>query len=238
MEKFIFVLYNSTQNCNILFKKCNEEFLNESSKTSNIIDLFKFVINNLEKNYVIREKTLSSLSRKAIFKLTIAFKDLKQDLYFFGNTRINEIIYYLNNNNNFKEYKNNDDEYFIIKYNIDKDNKNGKANISLDELSLNKTLNDLKKEKLEITRKQIITRDELLDKEKNLTEKFKAKLIQCFNKFSNKKKEMNRTEIAKCFNELLGYKEQVFGEKSIKIYSSTIKWSICNFPMYIFIKRR
>jgi hypothetical protein len=195
MTKFIFDFYNSTQNCNSLFKICNDEFLNESSlKNSNIIDLFKFVISNLEKNYVLKIRTLSSLSRKAIFKLTIfkdEKKDLKQDLYFFGNTRINEIIYFLNNNNNFKEYKNNDDEYFMIEYKNDKDNKNGKVNISLDEFSLNKTLNELKKEKLEITRKKIITRDQLLDKEKNLTVKFKAILINFFTKFSKEKKRRN-----------------------------------------------
>ena len=223
MAKFIFDFYNSTQNCNILFKKCNDEFLNESYlKNSNIIDLFKFVINNLEKNYVLKERTLSSLSRKAIFKLTIALKDekkdLKKDLYFFGNTRINEIIYFLNNNNNFKDYKNNDDEYFMIEYKNDKDNKNSKVNISLDEFSFNKTLNELKKEKLEIIRKRIITRDELLDNKGNLTEKFKEILIKFFAKFSKEKKEeMNRTEISKCINALLGYKEQIYGENSIKV---------------------
>ena len=217
MEKFIFDFYNSTQNFNILFNNCYDEYFNSSSEFSNFIDLFKFIINNLEKGYILKERTLSSLSRKAIFKLTLSSskeKDKKKDLYFYGNTRINEIIDFLNNK--FTDYKK-EDEYFMIGYKNDKDNKNGKVNISEDEFCLNKTLNELKKGKLEIITKEIITHDQLLDKNNKLTEKFKEILIKWFKKFSENEAEMNRTMFAKLYNALIGYKEQFFHKDSIKI---------------------
>ena len=101
MNKFLFNLFVSTNNLNSLFYKCND-YLNISSRTSNIIDLCKYIINDSEKNYILRIKTLSSLSKKSIFKFTIIFNDEKKDLYFYGNTRINffflnsiyQLIYY------------------------------------------------------------------------------------------------------------------------------------------------
>ena len=112
MGIFIFNFFNSTKNLNFLFKKC-DDYLNESSDTSNIIDLFKYAINNSEKNYILKINSLCSLSKKTIFKFTISFNDKKEDLYFYGNTRINEINNYLNNN--LKDFKNND-EYFMFEY--------------------------------------------------------------------------------------------------------------------------
>jgi len=217
MKTFLINLFVSTNNLNSLFNKCND-YLNISSQSSNIIDLFKYIINDSEKNYILRIKSLSSLSKKSIFKFTNTFNDEKKDLYFYGNTRINEINNYLKNN--LKDSKNNEDEYFIINL---KDDKHSKNNVSLDEYDSNKTLNELYNEKkLEIIitkEKDNIIKDKLLDKNNNLTEKFSTILINWFKRFSKGNDEMNRAQIAECINILSGKKESPFHEKSIKIFS-------------------
>jgi hypothetical protein len=209
MKIFIFNFFNSTKNLNFLFKKC-DDYLNESSDTSNIIDLFKYAINNSEKNYILKIKSLSSLCKKAIFKFTLKFKNKEKDLYFYGNTRINEINNYLNNN--LKDFKNND-EYFMLEYIVDKNN------ISLDEYYLNKTLNELinnfnktKIGKLEIIRKEMITKDELLDSNNNLTEKFNSILVDWFKIFSKGKDKMSLDDIADWFIKLSGRKQPFFNK--------------------------
>ena len=215
MKIFIFNFFNSTKNLKLLFKKC-DDYLNESSDTSNIIDLCKYAINNSEKNYVLKIKSLSSLCKKAIFKFTVKFNDKEKDLYFYGNTRINEINNYLNNN--LKDFKNNDNEYFMLEY---KDNKNS---ISLDEYDSNKTLNELnnnfdksKKVKLEIIRKEIITKDELLDSNNNITERFNSILINWFKIFSKGKDKMNLDDIADWFIKLSGRKQPFFNKSKLEI---------------------
>ena len=215
MKIFLFNLFVSTNNLNSLFNKCND-YLNVSCKTSNIIDLCKYIINDSEKNYILKIKSLSSLSKQSIFKFTITFNDNKKDLYFYGNTRINEINNYLNNN--LKDFKNNEDEYFIIKL---KDDKHSKNNISLDEFDSNKTLNELYNEKkLEIIiTKDNIIKDKLLDKNNNLSKKFSTILINWFKIFSKGNDEMNRAQIAECINTLSGKKQNKFSENSIKIFS-------------------
>jgi len=45
MKQFLFNFLNSTKNLNSLFYEFNDYF-NESSCTSNIIDLYKYAINN------------------------------------------------------------------------------------------------------------------------------------------------------------------------------------------------
>ena len=215
MKIFLINLFVSTNNLNSLFSQCNNYF-NVSCETSNIIDLCKYIINDSEKNYILKIKSLSSLSKKSIFEFTITFNDNKKDLYFYGNTRINEINNYLNNN--LKDFKNNEDEYFIIKL---KDDKHSKNNISLDEFDSNKTLNELYNEKkLEIIiTKENIIKDKLLDKNNNLSKKFSKILINWFKRFSKGNDEMNRTQIAECINTLSGKKDNIFSEKSIKIFS-------------------
>ena len=210
MKIFIFNLFVTTKSLNSLFLKCNDYF-NVSEETSNIIDLCKYIINISEKNYILRIKSLSSLFRKNIFRFTISFNDKKKDLYFYGNTRINEINNYLNNN--LKDFNNNDDEHFIIKLKDDK--------LSLDEFDSNRTLNELyneKKSEFIIAKKNMI-KDKLLDKENNLTKKFSSILINWFKKFSKGKDEMNRADIADCCNTLSGKKGNKFHEKSIKVFS-------------------
>jgi hypothetical protein len=195
--------------------KC-KEYLNTSSKTSNIINLCKYIINNSEKNCILKIKSLSSLSKKAIFKITNEFNDnRKKDLYFYGNTRINEIINYLNN-----YLKCDDDEYFTIKF------KNDKNIISLDEFDSNKTLNELnndfrkKEKKFEIIiTKENFSEDKLLDQNNNLTERFNIILENWFKLFSKDKGEMNLDNIADCFNKLSGKEKPFFTNKSVKIYS-------------------
>ena len=215
MTIFIFHFFNSTKNLKLLFKKC-DDYLNESSDTSNIIDLCKYAINNSEKNYALKIKSLSSLCKKAIFKFTVKFNDKEKDLYFYGNTRINEINNYLNNN--LKDFKNNDNEYFMLEY---KDNKNS---ISLDEYDSNKTLNELnnnfdksKKVKLEIIRKEIITKDELLDSNNNITERFNSILINWLKIFSKGKDKMNLDDIADWFIKLSGRKQPFFNKSKLEI---------------------
>ena len=104
---------------------------------SNIIDLYQYIIINTEKNCILKLNSLFSLSKKTIVKFAISFNDKKRDLYFYGNTRINEINNYLNIN--FKDFKNNDDEYFMIEYKDEKYNKY----LLFDEFDSNKTLNEL-----------------------------------------------------------------------------------------------
>ena len=213
MEIFIFSSFSSylnkvnfsTLNLDFLFKKC-EDFLNESFDSSNIINLCKYIINYSDINYILKAKSLSSLSKKTIFKFTISFKDKKKDLYFYGNTSINEINKYLNDN--LKDFKNNHDEFLIL------ENKNNN-----DEFYLNKTLNELKKEKLEIISKKIIKRDELVDSNnKKLTEKFKAILEKWFYIFSKGQPKMNKSDIANCFNKMSRKEKPLFTERSMKVY--------------------
>ena len=213
MIKFIFNYFNSTNNLNYLFQKC-EDYLNESSmKNSNIIDLCKYAINNSEKKSIVKIKSLSSLSKKTIFKFTISSNDKKKDLYFYGNTRINEINNYLNNN--LKDFKKNEDGYFMIEYIDDKDKKN----VSFDEFDSNKTLNELIKnvKQLEV-REEIFDKNKLLDNNNKLTEKFSEILTDWFNIFSKQKDIMNREDIANCFNKLSGKTEPFFHQENIKIY--------------------
>ena len=215
MKIFLFNFFNSIKSLNSLFIKCND-YLNEFSEYSNIIDLFKYIINNSEKNCLLTIKSLSSLSRKSIFKFTITFKAQIKNLYFYGNTRINEINNYLNNN--LKSFKNNDDEYFMIEY---ENNKTYKENISLDEFNYsNKTLNELGELNYVIKseiRREIFTKEKFLDQNNNLTERFKSAIIKWFKIFSKGKSKMNRADIADCFNKLSGKKEPIFTEMSPKI---------------------
>ena len=189
MKIFIFNFFNSTKNLNSLFKNCND-YLNDSDMmNSNIIDLYIYIISNSEKNYILKIKSLSSLSKKSIFKFTITLNDEKKDLYFYGNTRINEINNYLNIN--FKDFKNNDDEYFMIEYKDENDNKY----FSFDEFDSNKTINELIKngKKLEI-KKESFDKAKLLDSNDNLTEKFNEILTDWFKIYSKQKDTMNRKE--------------------------------------------
>jgi hypothetical protein len=208
MEIFIFNFFNSTENLNFLFKN----YLNVPD-IKNIIDLYKYIINNSEKNCILKINSLCSLSKKTIFKFTISFNDKKEDLYFYGNTRINEINNYLNIN--FKDFKKNENEYLMIEYKDENDNKY----FSFDESDSNKTINELIKngKKLEI-KKEIFDKAKLLDSNNNLTEKFNAILTDWFRIFSKQKDTMNRKELANFFNKLSGKKKPFFNKESLKIY--------------------
>ena len=213
MKIFIFNFFNSTKNLNSLFKNCNGYLNGPDMMNSNIIDLYKYIISNSEKNYILKIKSLSSLSKKSIFKFTITFNDEKKDLYFYGNTRINEINNYLNIN--FKDFKNNDDEYFMIEYKDENDNKY----FSFDEFDSNKTINELIKNgrKLEI-KKESFDKAKLLDSNDNLTEKFNEILTDWFKIYSKQKDTMNRKELANFFNKLCGKNKSLFNKESMKIY--------------------
>ena len=213
MEIFIFNFFNSTNNLNYLFKNCNAYLNDPQMMNSNIIDLYKYIISNSEKNCILKLNSLFSLSKKIIFKFAISFNDKKEDLYFYGNTRINEINNYLNMN--FKDFKNNDDEYFMIEYKDENDNKY----FAFDEFDSNKTINELIKngKKLEI-KKESFDKAKLLDSNNNLTEKFNSILTDWFKIYSKQKDIMNRNQLANFFNKVYGKNKQHFNKESMKIY--------------------
>ena len=228
-EMKIFLLEFYAENYNFLLKKYNK-FFEELSQTSydiNLnIDFLKKIINNSEKNYIVKAKSLSSLSKKAIFKVITKIDNKEKDFSFYGNKTINEINKYLNNY--IKEFKNKDEnkdiEDFKIKLKCDKNE------ISLNELNSNKTLNELyngcveknspnpNKKKFEITiEKDRFTIDKCF-KDDKLTERFNEIVKNWFYKFSEGKEKLNETNIANFINELIGRKENQFTEKSIKVY--------------------
>ena len=215
MIKFLFNLYNSNQQLNLLYKQIKEYF--SCSPNQDIIRLYEYSIEEFEKDYVLKIKPHRSLCKKAIISLKLADKDKEETILFYGNTTINNIYFYLIKK---CESKN---AYFDINL------KNEKGIITLDNEHSNKTLNDLitKKIELKIVRKEIIP-DPLFTNENNqkvLTKKFENLLKEWFRYFSNGRHKMDRKQLANCVNKLTKKKGELFTENSIKIYGFLKKYS-------------
>ena len=213
MIKFLFKLYTKN-NIELLYKRIKDNF--NFPHYSNIIKLYEYTIDALEKEYVLKIKAHSSLCKKRIISIKYDINEKEKiEFNFYGNTTINEIYDYLN-----KAYKS-EKEYFIIFLKSEKDKKN----ILLDNSFSNKTLNELKNKREEIIiDKKPLIRDKLYENG-NLTESFKKLLKKWFYNFSKGKEEMDRNEIAECINELTCKQENKFEGNSIKVIIFLKKYS-------------
>ena len=68
MIKFLFNLYNSNQQLNLLYKQIKKN--SSDSLNPNIIRLYKYSIEEFEKEYALKIKPHSSLCKKSIISLT------------------------------------------------------------------------------------------------------------------------------------------------------------------------
>ena len=215
MIHFLFNMFKQQNLLNLLYRKIKDAFIN--SQSINIIKLYKYIINEFEKGYIVKRKSLYSLCKKKIFTLKLIDKIKEDNLKFYGNTTINEIYDYLTTKFGEKEY------YFDI---ILKERENNK--LILDESYLNKTLNELNHNNLEIVIiKKEINQDKLIEKENGnkLTEKLLKALIDCFNFYSKRENIMNRNEIAECWNKLSDRNNKLFTDKNYKIIHFLKKYS-------------
>ena len=214
MIQFLYHLYNSTGNLKLLLKKLKDVF--DYTKNLNIIKLYKYIINEIEKDHVVKTKSHFSLCKKSIIGLKFEDKEKNEKINFYGNTTINEINHYLIKNFESKE------EYFDINLKNIKE----KQNIIFDEY---KTLNDLIKKNYEITIiKKQIKKDKLIEIENEkckLTKNFQKALKDCFKFFSKGKEIMTRSDLAECHNVLADKKEDKFTKDSIKIIIFLKKYS-------------
>ena len=219
MIKFIFNEYNSKEKIKILFKQLKDNLNNQ--KNSNIIKLYKYSIEEFEKDYMFKIKSHNSLCKKNIIpiNLNLTVKKKTEILYFYGNTTIKEIYGYLIEKYNSEKYT------FDINLKIEK----GKENKILDESYYNKTLNELIKlrTKLIISIKEIIP-DKLItieNEEKKLTKNFENILKKWFGYFSNGHNEMNKKQCEVYVNKITNQKDDFFKEDDIKILVFFKKYS-------------
>jgi phage terminase small subunit len=123
-EMKIFLLEFYAENYNFLLKKYNKYFKEISQTSYDIdidIDFLKQIINNSEKKYIVKAKSLSSLSKKVIFNINAKIDNKEEEFTFYGNKTINEINKYLNNFINKNKDENKDFfEDFKIKLICDK----------------------------------------------------------------------------------------------------------------------
>ena len=82
MIKFLFNLYNSNQQLNLLYKQIKEYF--SCSPNQDIIRLYEYSIEEFEKDYVLKIKPHRSLCKKAIISLKLADKDKEETILFYG----------------------------------------------------------------------------------------------------------------------------------------------------------
>ena len=203
--QFLFNLYYSNDQIKTLCKKCKDTF--NYSENTNIIKLYKYTIDKLEKEYVLKTHSHFSICKKNIFTIKFKSNEEEKDLKFYGNTTINEIYNYLIKNFESKS------DYFTINLINEKEKKI----ITLDKMNSNKTLNELKKKKFQINiSKEKIIPDELYEeKNQKLTKNFEKMLGKWFRYFSKEKNEMNRSDLANCMNRLI--KKDIFTERSMKV---------------------
>ena len=201
MCDIIYQIYNITNKIKELIIKCKDIFNYNINGNNNIIHLLKYIIIQTEKNNVINIKPHYLLCKKSIIKINIEEnKEENKELYFFGNSTINQIYNYLTMNS---KNKNN------IYYN--ENNTNEKEDLF-------KSLNEFDNKKLlKINKKEIERNNSILLNKGKLTEKFRKVLNNWFNFFSKGKDKMSRADLAECFNVLSGKKENKYTEKTFKI---------------------
>ena len=211
MCEILYQLYNTNNkdyNIKQLFIKCKDIFQYNLIDNINIIHLMKYIIIQTEKDCVIKIKPHYLLCKKNAIKINYEEKKEEiKDLYFFGNSSINQICQYLtkkNNTNNVVYYINN--------------------NI-INEKEQNKSLNEFDKMPIKISKKEIDKNVQLLINEGKLTPKFVEILENWFYYFSKGSEKMARADLAECFNILSGKNGKKFTENSIKIWMFLKKYS-------------
>ena len=221
MIKFIFNEYNSKEKIKILFKQLKDNF--KQSKNLNIFKLYKYSVEEFEKDYIFKIKSHNSLCKKNIIpiNLNLTVKKKTEILYFYGNTTIKEIYGYLIEKYNSENYT------FDINLKIEKEKEI--ENKILDKSYYNKTLNELIELRTEliISIKEIIP-DKLItieNKEKKLTKTFESILKEWFRSFSNGRNKMNKKRFADLVNKITNKKDDFFIEDNIKILVFFKKYS-------------
>ena len=136
MSYFLFKLFNFKNNIDLL---CELNKENLKRNIDNAIKLYMYLIEEIEKNYLEKNKSHISLCKKNIININ--------DFNFFGNTRVDEIIYYLNEKipENKKNQEKGIDIYYELNIKI-----NDKEERKIKEEELNKTLNELKENNMQL----------------------------------------------------------------------------------------
>ena len=200
MCKLIYNLYKKGNKIKKLISKCKDIFQYNIEENMNILHLLKYIIINTEKDYLFDIKPHYLLLKKNIIKINFEEKNDKvKEIYFFGNSTINQIYHYLIENNNTKSVV-----YYI-------------NNNAIDEIDKIKSLKEFDKKVFKISKKDIGRDRSTLLKEGKLTQQFKEVLENWFNIFSKGKDKLTRNDLADCFNILVGKKESKYTSDKIKI---------------------
>ena len=153
-----------------------------SKNNSNVLKLYKCIIEETEKGYLSSYKSHTSLCKKRIIRISLERNKENVHFYFFGNTKISEIYNFL-----MKTYPYECFEFF---FKINKEEK------KLQNSDFNKTLNEIRRDKIQLKiNKKEINKAKLIEDDK-LTKKFREMLEQWFNKYSKNKEEMNENDVA------------------------------------------
>ena len=199
MSYFLFKLFNFKNNIDLLCE-LNKEHLKKN--IDNAIKLYMYLIEEIENNYLEKNKSHISLCKKNIININ--------DFNFFGNTRVDEIIYYLNEKipENKKNQEKGMDVYYELNIKI-----NDKEVRKIKEEELNKTLNELKENNMQLNIYKKEINKERLFEDNQLTEKFKEVLEQWFDKYSDLE-VMNAENASKFISKVT---KKPFSPESIKV---------------------
>ena len=201
----------------ILYQIYNYKYNQEQNNLDDLIDkiknlilinrnfpcmkLLEFIIEQKEKTFLTKIKSHSNLCKKSLVKINLERENSKdkEEYYFYANTTIREVLYYIKNKN--------DNNYdFEIKY----------GDKIIDENFYNKTLDEILKEKLniKINQKVEIKKENLIENG-NLTDKFKNILKNEFRIHSKDKEFMDTNDVR---NFIIKAINQEINEKDLRIY--------------------
>ena len=213
MSVFLLKLYILNNKINDLLYLNMRYLINNDNL--NPVKLYKYIIEEIEKNFLSKTKSHISLCKKRIFRIIV-----KEDFifYFFGNTKVNEIYNYLMENFPY---------YFIFYFKINNEEK------ALNESDYNKTLNELKSKKIELKIYIKETIKENLIENNKLTEKSNDLLEKWFKKFSKNKEVMNKDDVSQFISKIT---RKLFGPESIKVYNFFRKAKIDSKENYLLKK--
>ena len=204
MAEFLFKLHIYNNNINNLCE-LNKHLLINKEKLNSIY-LYKYIIEETENESYSKKKSHKFLCKKRIFRIIIK-NNKKQNkekeensFYFFGNTKINEIHNFLR-----KKYP---DDYFSFNLVINKEYK------TFNESDFNKTLNELKEQKiqLKINIKEIV-KDKLFENNK-LTNSFSNLLEVWFKMYSKNNEVMDKNGLSQFISKVT---RKYFSPETIKI---------------------
>ena len=208
--KYLFLELNYKEN-NLQFKLKFENQLNKhiliNKENLNSIYLYKYIIEETENESYSKKKSHKFLCKKRIFRIIIKNnkkqkKEIEEEnsFYFFGNTKINEIHNFLR-----KKYP---DDYFSFNLVINKEYK------TFNESDFNKTLNELKEQKiqLKINIKEIV-KDKLFENNK-LTNSFSNLLEVWFKMYSKNNEVMDKNGLSQFISKVT---RKSFSPETIKI---------------------